>query len=103
MNLEHKTNTPKLMFGIVGISAFLALNTSSQDMNFSSDFSSGYFNYEEDTHTPGIANMHFSKSRIDEVREVFPVVRDFTKEELANYNQSLDNLFKPVGVNIFSL
>jgi hypothetical protein len=28
-------------------------------------------------------------------------VRDFTEEELKEYNESLDKLFKPMGINIF--
>ena len=51
----------------------------------------------------GISNMDTNFNRYKEAREVFPVVRDFSEDELLQYNKSLDNLFEPTGVNIFDL
>ena len=43
------------------------------------------------------------KSLLEEARSLFPGARDFTKEEAARYEKSLDNFYKSTGESFFSL
>lgn len=43
-------------------------------------------------------------SRIDSARELFDGnMREFTKEETEKYEESLEKIYKPIGVNIFDI
>lgn len=60
-------------------------------------------NYENLTFTIEKINIE-NKSNYEQAIELFDgKMRDFTKEESLAYEKSLDNLYKPVGVNIFDL
>ncbi|MFD2614461.1 hypothetical protein [Paenibacillus gansuensis] len=54
----------------------------------------------EETGTPGIVSYK-KLSWIEEAQSLFPVVRDFTKEESEAYEASLDSLFTSTGNNFF--
>jgi len=104
MIAEQVTTSPKLM---IGVGAFLALSTFSTLSSIETSQSSiAYIDYvkqNEITGTPEISNLYKIKSRQDDLRELLPVNRDFTTEELSRYNSSLDKLFKPTGLNIFEI
>lgn len=102
--LVQKTNSPKIM---ASIGAILALGSFSAN-SFSSSISGAsplvqHVYYEEQTNTPEISSISNKFDRYKEAREVFTVVRDFSEKELLQYNNSLDKLFEPIGVNIFDL
>ncbi|KJR41571.1 hypothetical protein MCHI_002532 [Candidatus Magnetoovum chiemensis] len=58
---------------------------------------------EDDNSTPSLKDYAPLKSPIEEAKELFPCIRDFTKEELKRYNDSLSKLFAPTGRNLFDL
>lgn len=102
--LVQKTNSPKIM---VSLGALLTLGSYSLN-TFSSSMSGAPPNvehvyYEEETSTPEISSIANKFDRYKEAREVFTRVRDFSEQELLQYNSSLDKLFKPLGVNLFDL
>ncbi|WP_127539404.1 hypothetical protein [Paenibacillus illinoisensis] len=62
----------------------------------------GKFSFEEQTGTPDVISFK-NKNWVTEAQELFPEMRDFTKEEAENYEKALDELFVPTGRNFFDL
>lgn len=104
MIAEQATTSPKLR---IGVSAFLALGTfstlSSIDTSQSVISYIDYVKQNESTVTPEISKIYNYRSHQEDLKELFPINRDFTNEELSKYNSSLDKLFKPTGINIFEI
>ncbi|MDQ0154230.1 hypothetical protein [Robertmurraya andreesenii] len=102
--LIQKNHSPKIIASVGALFAFgsISMNAYSSSMIGNSPIIEHIF-YEEQTNTPEISTMGARFDRIEEVRELFPVIRDFSEEELLIYNKSLDSLFEKTGVNIFEL
>lgn len=124
---REKTNSPKLIgklgMSILAISALAnngsvfsyinnISNTASSSFSKNSTYDSSLYShlpyvetmvYEEQTITPQLSNIQSKVNKYDEIFSVFPSVRDFTEEEITDYNKSLDTLFTPLGINVFDL
>lgn len=124
---REKTNSPKLVgklgMSILAISALAnngsvsshvsnISNTASSSFSKNSTYDSSLYNhipyvevmlYEEQTITPQLSNIQSNVNKYDEIFSIFPSVRDFTEEEIKDYNKSLDTLFIPLGINVFDL
>jgi len=124
---KEKTNSPKLIgkFGlsILAISTLANNGSDSSFINHVSDTASSFFTknstydaslyshmsytetvlHEEQTITPQLSTIEPKINKFDEIFSIFPGVRDFTEEEITDYNKSLDALFTPLGINIFDL
>lgn len=102
----EKTSSPAIKVGI-GMGAFLAIgsfSTSAYTTNANSYFPYvERVTYVEETGTPEIFDMNQKSDKYQDIKELFPIVRDFTEEELIQYNKSLDKLFQPTEYNIFEL